>query len=110
MLRDIEKLTGPLAPRGEEIAKNLDEGLARLNRILADTQDLVGGKSGGSFGLLLNDPALYRNLNEAACGIARMMPQLQNILKDAEVFADKIARHPESLGVGGGGRPGSGLK
>jgi hypothetical protein len=26
------------------------------------------------------------------------------------VFADKVARHPESLGVGGVVRPGSGLK
>lgn len=108
--QDIAKVTRPLGTRGEEVAKNLDESLARLNRLLADFQDLMSGKSGGTLGLLLNDPALYQNLNDAACGIARLIPMLHNILKDAEVFADKIARHPESLGVGGAIRPSSGIK
>jgi phospholipid/cholesterol/gamma-HCH transport system substrate-binding protein len=39
-----------------------------------------------------------------------MLPRLDRILKDFEVFADKIARHPESLGVRGAVAPSSGLK
>jgi phospholipid/cholesterol/gamma-HCH transport system substrate-binding protein len=68
------------------------------------------GKTDSTVYRLLNDPGLYNNLNTIACGLARMMPQLDRILKDLEVFADKIARHPEALGVGGAVRPGSGLK
>ena len=40
----------------------------------------------------------------------RIMPRLDRILRDFEVFADKIARHPESIGVGGAVRPSAGLK
>jgi len=40
----------------------------------------------------------------------RILPRVDRILRDIEVFADKIARHPESLGVGGAIRPNSGLK
>ena len=57
-----------------------------------------------------NDPELYNNLNDAACMLTRLMPRVDRILRDVEVFADKIARHPESLGVGGAINPSSGLK
>jgi phospholipid/cholesterol/gamma-HCH transport system substrate-binding protein len=39
-----------------------------------------------------------------------MVPRFDRILRDFEVFADKIARHPESIGVGGAVRPSAGLK
>ena len=38
------------------------------------------------------------------------MPRLDRILKDFETFADKLAHHPEAIGLGGVVRPGSGLK
>jgi len=112
VMANMEKATKPLADRGDSLMKNLDESAVKLNRLLTDMQDLFRGttKGDGPLPRLLNDPELYNNLNAAACGLARMMPQLDRILKDVEVFADKIARHPESLGVGGAVRPGSGLK
>jgi hypothetical protein len=58
----------------------------------------------------LVDPSLYSHLDEVVCMVGRLMPQLHRILKDFEAFADKVARHPESLGIGGVVRPGSGLK
>jgi hypothetical protein len=39
-----------------------------------------------------------------------MTPKIERVLKDVEIFTDKIARHPESIGLGGVVRPGSGLK
>ena len=42
--------------------------------------------------------------------IARVMPRLDRVMRDVEVFADKIARHPESLGLGGVVSPSAGLK
>jgi phospholipid/cholesterol/gamma-HCH transport system substrate-binding protein len=112
MMVNLEKASKPLADRGESMTKNLDESIGRLNRVLASVEDLFRdfGKGKGTLPQLLNDPQLYNNLNDAALAIVRMMPQLDRILKDVETFADKIARHPEALGVGGAIRPGSGLK
>ena len=42
--------------------------------------------------------------------VNRILPRLDRILSDVEIFADKIARHLESLGIGGVFRPGTGLK
>ena len=38
------------------------------------------------------------------------MGRAEKITRDLEVFADKIARRPELIGVGGAVRPSSGLK
>lgn len=109
---NVEKMTRPLAARSDNITRNLDESSDKLNKLLTTFQDMFGtyGKADSTVYRLLNDPALYNNLNVIACGLARMMPQLDRIIKDVEVFADKIARHPEALGVGGVVKPGSGLK
>ena len=64
----------------------------------------------GTLKKFLTDPSLYNNIDNAAVLVTRMMPQLERILKDIEVFSDKLARHPESIGLGGAIRPGSGLK
>jgi phospholipid/cholesterol/gamma-HCH transport system substrate-binding protein len=42
--------------------------------------------------------------------LLRGMPRLERILKDLETFSDKLARHPELLGVRGAVRPSEGLK
>jgi phospholipid/cholesterol/gamma-HCH transport system substrate-binding protein len=49
----------------------------------------------------MSDPDLYQNLNKAAQNIAQITCELRPIVSDARVFADKIARHPELLGVRG---------
>ena len=38
------------------------------------------------------------------------LSQIDYIMRDMQVFADKIARHPESLGLGGVVKPSAGLK
>lgn len=111
---NINAATKPFADRGERLLRNLDGSIDQLNRILgsvAETLGPVGGQvGGGTIQKLFTDPSLYNNLNEAACIIAKTMPRLDRILRDIEVFADKIARHPESIGVGGAVRPSAGLK
>jgi phospholipid/cholesterol/gamma-HCH transport system substrate-binding protein len=109
---NLQQATKPLAERGPAMIKNLDEGADRFNKSLADLQDLlrVMNQSDGAFRRLIADPALYDNINSIVCAIARDMPRIQQILKDIEVFSDKIARHPESLGVRGAVAPGKGLK
>ena len=55
-------------------------------------------------------PSLYQNLSDTTLMLTRLMPRVERILRDVEVFADKIARHPESLGLRGAVSPDSGLK
>src|SRR5262249_20113632 len=112
VMTNLQQLTKPLAERGDSIVRNLDDTLAKLSRTLDGVMHIVGAATQGDGTLkrILTDPSLYDNLNEAACQISRAMPRLDRILKDVEVFADKIARHPESLGVGGAVRPSQGIK
>jgi len=112
VMGDLKQATKPFAERNAAIAKNLDEGTARMNSVAADVQELlkVIDRGDGTLKKLINDPSLYNHLDEAACMIAHLLPKLEPILRDVNVFSDKIARHPESLGVRGAITPGSGLK
>jgi phospholipid/cholesterol/gamma-HCH transport system substrate-binding protein len=102
-LRNLEGFTGPLGERGDEIVERVDRSLARLDGLLGEFSDfgkkLNSGE--GSFGRLMRDPDLYQHLNAAAKNIEQITCQMQPILADARVFTDKIARHPELLGVRG---------
>jgi ABC-type transporter Mla subunit MlaD len=111
-LVDIQKATGPLAERAPRLLQNLETGSEQFTRAILDVRDMLKEitRADGSFQRFLSDPALYNNLNCTAESIARLMPSIQRVLRDIEVFADKIARHPESLGVGGAVRPSAGLK
>lgn len=112
VLANLQRATKPLADRGDSVMKNLDESAAKLNLTLTDVRELLraAGQDDGTLRRFLGDPALYNNLNDAACQLNRVLPRVDRILRDMEVFADKIARHPESLGVGGAINPSSGLK
>ena len=110
--QNLQKITKPLADRSDAVSRNLDESLARLNRTLADVDQLIQavGQSDGTLNKLLTDPSLYNHLDDVACQAAKAAPQLNLILKDVETFTDKLARHPELIGIGGAVRPSSGLK
>jgi phospholipid/cholesterol/gamma-HCH transport system substrate-binding protein len=112
VFKNLQQATKPMAERSSAIMKNLDEGTDKLNKTLTDVRELLRAidKGDGTLRRILVDPSLYTNLNDAACMLARTMPRVDRILRDFEVFADKVARHPESLGVGGAISPSSGLK
>jgi phospholipid/cholesterol/gamma-HCH transport system substrate-binding protein len=112
VMADMQKVSKPLADRTPSILRNLDEGSDRLNKALGDLRELmrITGKADGTLQRLLTDPSLYQHLNEAACMVTRTLPRVDRILQDVEIFADKIARHPEALGLGGVVRPATGLK
>ncbi|MBY0527945.1 MAG: MlaD family protein [Gemmataceae bacterium] len=111
VLANLQRTTKPMAERSDAVMKNLDESTRKLNQVLTDAQELMRAfsRGDGTIQRLMNDPALYQNLNEVTCMVGRMMPRLDRILKDFEVFADKLARHPELLGVGGAVRPSGGI-
>lgn len=112
ILANLQQATKPMAERSDRILKNLDEGTEKLNKTMTDVHELLRSvdQGDGTLRRLLADPSLYTNLNDAACMLARALPRVDRILRDFEVFADKVARHPETLGVGGAISPSSGLK
>jgi ABC-type transporter Mla subunit MlaD len=112
VLANLQQATKPMADRSAVVMKNLDESTARLNKAMEQLQEFLNAlnRGNGTFQRFMSDPALYNNLNEAACMLIHIMPRVDRVMKDLEVFADKIARHPESLGLGGVVTPSSGLK
>jgi phospholipid/cholesterol/gamma-HCH transport system substrate-binding protein len=112
VLQNMEKITKPMAQRSEKILQNLDESTDKLNHILGDLRNLLqtAGRADGTLQRMLSDPSLYNNLTESACLLNRILPRVDRAMRDLEIFADKIARHPEALGLGGVVRPGTGLK
>lgn len=109
---DLQKVMKPLGERGPTIMKNLDESADNLNKALKDVRELVvaASRSEGTVSKLLLDPSIYNNLNDSTTMINSMLPRLDRVLRDMEVFADKLARRPELLGLGGALRPSSGAK
>ncbi len=112
VLSNVQQATKPLAERSGSVMKNLDESSEKFNKILTDLREILRAiaQGDGSLRRFVSDPELYNNLNQAACILTRVLPRVDYILRDVQVFADKIARHPESLGVGGAISPSSGLK
>ena len=64
----------------------------------------------GSLGALLHDKELYQHVNHMVKNVDELTRDLKPILNDARVFTDKIARHPELLGVRGAIKKDAGLK
>ncbi|MBI3408427.1 MAG: MCE family protein [Planctomycetes bacterium] len=112
ILLNMDKATKPFADRSPAILKNLEESTDKLNKTLTDLREVYReiARGDGTFQKLLSDPALYNNMNDAATMVTRILPRVDRALRDLEIFADKIARHPEALGLGGVVRPSSGLK
>jgi phospholipid/cholesterol/gamma-HCH transport system substrate-binding protein len=111
-LKDIQGSNKTLGQRVNSIAVNLDEAADKANRTFTDVRELVRavGQADGTLNRILTDPSLYNHIDEVVMMVGKVMPRLDRILKDVETFADKLARHPESIGIGGVVRPSSGLK
>lgn len=112
LIINLNKASKPFGERAPSILKNVDESTATLNKTMSDLREILQAlaRSEGTVQKLLSDPALYNNVNDAAEMATRILPRLDRVLRDVEIFADKIARHPEALGLAGVIRPSSGLK
>jgi ABC-type transporter Mla subunit MlaD len=112
ILADIRAVTQPLGQRAEPLMRDITESAAQLNRALTEVRELlrVFARENGTVQKLLSDPALYQSLDAAAVSLARVLARAEKIARDLEVFADKVARRPELIGVGGAIRGSSGLK
>lgn len=111
-LNDLQKAVKPFGERGPAIVKNIDESAENLNKTLKEVRELIqmAVRSDGTVSKLVFDPSLYNNLNDSATMVTKILPRLDRVLRDMEIFADKLARHPELIGLGGAIRPSSGMK
>jgi phospholipid/cholesterol/gamma-HCH transport system substrate-binding protein len=112
LIADLRKVTKELSERTPAILKNIEEATGRFNQITADAAEFVKTLASGDGTLrrLAVDPTLYHNVNELATSLNRSAARFDCILRDLQLFADKVARHPELLGVSGAVTPSSGIK
>jgi len=112
VITDVREFTKPLAAKSEALVTGVTDSADQLGKALVEVRTLLAtfGKGNGSIQKLLTDPGVYQNLDDAAGSLARVMGKAEKITRDLEVFADKIARRPELIGIGGAVRPSSGLK
>lgn len=109
---NLEKATDPLAQKTQAMVTRLESTLVHMEAISANIRQFTDLllKEDGTLQRLVSDPALYQNLSTTAATLVILMRNLQPILKDVSVFTDKIARHPEVLGVRGAIQGSDGLK
>jgi phospholipid/cholesterol/gamma-HCH transport system substrate-binding protein len=111
-LKNIEGVMQPLAKHTTSIVVRLDKSLANLQGLTSDLRMIsqMATKKDGSFQKFLSNPSLYRELERSATSMALLLENLNPVVRDMRIFADKVARRPELIGVGGALRPSSGLK
>jgi phospholipid/cholesterol/gamma-HCH transport system substrate-binding protein len=102
-LRNLEGLTKPLGDRGSEMVAQIDRTIGRLDETLQQAAMFTKAlnQSEGTLGKLVRDPKVYEDLAAAAATVNKLTKELRPIVDDVRVFTDKIARHPEQLGVRG---------
>jgi phospholipid/cholesterol/gamma-HCH transport system substrate-binding protein len=111
-LKNLEKVTRPLSEQGDQIVHHAHESVRELDELLGQMAKFSRGlnSSQGTLGQLINSPELYQQLTDAAGNINDLTRRLQPILNDVRDFTDKIARHPELLGVRGAIERSPGIK
>jgi len=102
-LRNLDGLTRPLGERGPGMVAQIDATIGRLDEVLQQAVFFTKAlnESDGTLGRLVRDPRVYEDLAAAAANVKGLSRELRPIVDDIRVFSDKIARHPESLGVRG---------
>lgn len=111
-LSNLRDVTEPLALRSAAIVGNLDKSVGSLEKLLTELNQFsrMLNQDDGTLKMFLSDPQLYRNLNESAVALQVVLKNIDPVVRDMRVFTDKVARHPELIGVGGALKGSSGLK
>jgi phospholipid/cholesterol/gamma-HCH transport system substrate-binding protein len=111
-LDSIHMATQPLAKNSQSIVARLDATLANLQVVSEEFKQFSGlmKNPDGSLQKLVSDPQLYRNLNNSAVNLSVILQSTVAVMRDLRVFSDKVARHPELMGVSGALNGSSGLK
>jgi ABC-type transporter Mla subunit MlaD len=112
ILADIRSISKPLAERSAVMVRDIGDSASQLNKVLGEVREVIRvfGRENGTIQKLLTEPGVYNNLDAAAAELAKVLARADKIGRDLEVFADKVARRPELIGVGGALRPSTGFK
>jgi ABC-type transporter Mla subunit MlaD len=112
VLGDVRAITRPFSARAEGTVKAVADSAEELSKLLVEVRGVVRAfaREDGTLQKLLSDPGVYRNIDDAAASLARVMARAEKITRDLEVFSDKVARRPELIGIGGALHPSAGLK
>jgi phospholipid/cholesterol/gamma-HCH transport system substrate-binding protein len=107
----IDQLRGT-REQGRGAVREFNEGAVKFNKLMGEARELLRAvaQSDGTVRRLIAEPSLFNHLDDTALMMKRIVPRMDRVLKDFEVFADKLARHPEALGLGGVVRPSTGIK
>jgi len=111
-LSNLNEITAPLAKNGVTLATRIENTLANVETLseeLTMFAKMVNSPE-GTIHKLAADPQLYANLNRSAESASMLLRNLEPVIRDLRVFSDKVARHPELVGVSGALRGSSGLK
>jgi len=108
----IQQATMPLAQESGVITRKLSGSLVQLEGLLTELNQFsqLLNQKDGTLQKLASDPQLYQNLNRSAGALGVLFDNLNPAIRDFRIFADKVARHPEILGVSGAMRGSTGLK
>jgi phospholipid/cholesterol/gamma-HCH transport system substrate-binding protein len=111
-LENLKDVTEPLAKRTASIVTKLDATMTNLESLTGELNQFARlvNNGEGSLKKFANDPQLYRNMNRSAASLAVLLKNLEPVVKDLRIFSDKVARHPELIGIGGALKGSSGLK
>ncbi len=109
---NLNTATTPLAEKSETMVSRLNQSLSNIESITGELSVVARmmNENDGTIKKLLTDPTLYRNLNTTSSSLAVLLRNLQPVIADMRVFSDKVARHPELLGVRGVVRGSDGTK
>lgn len=111
-LETLNAAAAPLAGQSDLMARKLSGSLIQLESLLTEMNHFsqLLNREDGSLQQLATDPTLYQNLNRSTASLNALLTNLQPVISDAKIFADRIARHPELLGVSGVMKGSSGIK
>jgi phospholipid/cholesterol/gamma-HCH transport system substrate-binding protein len=111
-LDQVHEATAPLAAHSQKLVARLDGGLLQLESLLTELNQFatVLNDKDGTLQRFTSDPRLYENLTRSSAALAVLTENLEPTLRDLRIFADKVARHPEVLGISGAIEGSSGLK
>jgi phospholipid/cholesterol/gamma-HCH transport system substrate-binding protein len=102
-LQNVDKFTSALGDQGQVAITRLGQSAEKFDRLLEEllilSKSINNGE--GTLGQLVSNRDLYDNLNRTVSNVESLSRELKPILRDARVFTDEIARHPEKLGVRG---------
>ncbi len=119
VIRQVESTMGNINTATAPLAQHSQAMVTRLNQSLGNIEVMTGelavisklvNRNDGTVRKLLTDPSVYHNLNSTAASLAVLLENLKPVVSDLQVFSDKVARHPEILGVRGVVRGSSGIK